>query len=65
MKRILTTLAAVLCAMALSAQEITHLKTVNSLTQLIVDGKPFIMLSGELHNSTCIVRIASVLNDLN
>jgi hypothetical protein len=32
--------------------EIPHLKKTGSVTQMIVDGKPFIMLSGELHNSS-------------
>ena len=29
-----------------------HLETRGAATQLIVDGKPFLMLSGELHNSS-------------
>jgi beta-galactosidase GanA len=39
---------------ALSAQETTlpHLEKRGAATQLIVDGKPFLMLSGELHNSS-------------
>lgn len=32
--------------------EIPCLKTENNITRLIVDGKPFLMLAGELHNST-------------
>lgn len=31
---------------------IPYLQTQNNVTRLIVDGKPFIMLAGELHNST-------------
>jgi hypothetical protein len=39
---------------ALSAQATTapHLEKRGAATQLIVDGKPFLMLSGELHNSS-------------
>ena len=39
---------------ALSAQSnaAPHLEKRGAATQLIVDGKPFLMLSGELHNST-------------
>ena len=38
----------------LSAQETNppHLEKRGAVTQLIVDGKPFLMLSGELHNSS-------------
>jgi beta-galactosidase GanA len=38
----------------LLAQEtaVPHLETRGAATQLIVDGKPFLMLSGELHNSS-------------
>lgn len=32
--------------------QMPHLKKVGNTTQLIVDGKPFIMISGELHNSS-------------
>ena len=32
--------------------EIPYLKTENNITRLMVDGKPFLMLAGELHNST-------------
>ena len=31
---------------------IPYLQTQNNVTRLIVDGKPFLMLAGELHNST-------------
>ena len=36
----------------LSGQEAPHLEKRGAATQLIVDGKPFLMLSGELHNSS-------------
>ncbi len=35
-----------------SAQNIPHLEKRGEATQLIVDGKPFIVLGGELHNSS-------------
>ncbi|MFY0598214.1 MAG: DUF5597 domain-containing protein [Cyclobacteriaceae bacterium] len=35
----------------LTAQTLPYLKTENGRTQLIVDGKPFLMLAGELSNS--------------
>ena len=38
--------------MSLQAQDIPALKKVGSSTCLIVDGKPLVMHSGELHNST-------------
>ena len=43
-----------LAAAALSAQTTSapHLEKRGAATQLIVDGKPFLMLSGELHNSS-------------
>ena len=37
----------------LQAQNLPFLKKQGTATQLIVEGKPFIMLSGELHNSAC------------
>jgi hypothetical protein len=37
----------------LQAQNVPFLKKQGTATQLIVEGKPFIMLSGELHNSAC------------
>ena len=36
----------------LSGQQAPHLEKRGAATQLIVDGKPFLMLSGELHNSS-------------
>lgn len=33
-------------------QDLPHLRKAGSVTQLIVDGKPFLMLAGELHNSS-------------
>jgi hypothetical protein len=39
-------------ALASPAPDIPHLQKQGTATQLIVDGKPFLMLAGELHNST-------------
>lgn len=39
-----------LCAQN-SASPIPYLTKKGSATQLIVDGKPFLMIAGELHNS--------------
>src|SRR5665647_314760 len=36
----------------LKAQELPQLKKEGNTTRLYVDGKPFIMVAGELHNST-------------
>jgi len=36
----------------LTAQELPQLKNEGNITRLYVDGKPFIMVAGELHNST-------------
>jgi hypothetical protein len=33
--------------------KIPHLEKQGTATRLIVDGKPFLLISGELHNSTC------------
>ena len=33
--------------------QIPHLEKQGSATRLVVEGKPFLMISGELHNSTC------------
>lgn len=41
-----------LASMSVSAQERPHLRTTNGTTQLVVDGKPFLMLGGEFGNST-------------
>jgi hypothetical protein len=35
-----------------ASQEIPHLKKQGEATQLIVDGKPYLLLAGELHNSS-------------
>lgn len=35
-----------------NSTQIPHLRTLQNHTQLIVDGKPFLMMAGELHNST-------------
>ncbi len=45
-------LTSFLCTLSVSAQEIPQLRHNGKTTQLIVDGKPFIMVSGELHNSS-------------
>jgi hypothetical protein len=39
-------------AMKQSGSQVPHLKKTGAVTQMMVDGKPFIMLSGELHNSS-------------
>ena len=39
-------------ALGAAASEIPHLQRHGTATQLIVDGKPFLMLAGELHNNT-------------
>jgi len=36
----------------LNAQELPQLKKEGNITRLYVDGKPFVMVAGELHNST-------------
>lgn len=36
----------------LNAQELPHLRKEGNMTRLYVDGKPFVMVAGELHNST-------------
>lgn len=46
---------ALLCGATLAGQpapEIPHLRKQGTATQLIVDGKPFLALAGELHNSS-------------
>ena len=35
-----------------TSNQIPHLRTLQNHTQLMVDGKPFLMVAGELHNST-------------
>ena len=52
-KNVLFAAIALLICLSLTAQELPRLnKTRDGRTQLLVDGKPFIALSGELHNST-------------
>lgn len=34
-------------------KQIPHLEKQGTATRLVVEGKPFLMISGELHNSTC------------
>ena len=36
-----------------SSTQIPHLEKQGTATRLVVDGKPFLLISGELHNSTC------------
>lgn len=45
-------LSAVTRFYSLNAQELPQLKNDGNITRLYVDGKPFIMVAGELHNST-------------
>lgn len=58
MKRIIYTLLCGLCLALNGVQAqvadpaLPHLDKRNGTTQLIVDGKPFLMLAGELHNSS-------------
>ncbi|MDO4215858.1 MAG: DUF5597 domain-containing protein [Bacteroidales bacterium] len=51
MKKILLILVAICCSQW-SAAQIPTLQGKGKQTKLMVDGKPFVMLSGELHNST-------------
>ncbi|MBV9767870.1 MAG: beta-galactosidase [Acidobacteriaceae bacterium] len=46
--------AALFCAIAATAQQtgMPHLEKRGTATQLIVDGKPFLMLAAEIHNSS-------------
>ncbi|MBC8052756.1 MAG: DUF5597 domain-containing protein [Sphingobacteriaceae bacterium] len=48
----LTLLSLALILSNANAQEIPHLEKRGNTTQLIVDGKPFLVLGGELHNSS-------------
>src|SRR4051794_24795197 len=43
---------AVMSCVPLAAQAIPHLEKNGPATRLVVDGKPFLMLGGELHNSS-------------
>lgn len=36
-----------------SSSQIPHLEKQGTATRLVIQGKPFLMISGELHNSTC------------
>ncbi len=47
-----TALAALAAVALLAAGDLPHLRKQGGATQLIVDGKPFIVLGGELHNSS-------------
>lgn len=53
MKYLLTVCLCTLCGLAVHAQQAPRLQKQGTATQLIVDGKPFLMLGGELHNSSC------------
>lgn len=55
MKNILATLVLNIlfsCFLPVYSQSIPHLEKRGNATQLIVDGKPFLVLGGELHNSS-------------
>ena len=52
MNRIITILLLALFVQVTVAADIPHFKKKGDATQLIVDGKPFIMLAGEIHNSS-------------
>lgn len=52
MKHIVSLLLVFFCVTA-QAQNLPSLRKQGTATQLIVNGKPFLMLSGELHNSAC------------
>lgn len=41
-----------LSLLRMDAQEIPHLKETNTVTQLIVNQQPFLMIAGEVHNSS-------------
>jgi len=47
------TLFMLLLGLNLNAQSLPKLQKQGTATQLIVDGKPYLMLAGELHNSSC------------
>lgn len=53
MKKIVATLAAILCLGFSQAQRVStpYLGSVNGVTQLFVNNEPYFMFSGELHNS--------------
>ena len=51
-KLVLIMLAALIPALCISQNSIPHLKKTGSITQLIVDDKPFLILGGELFNNS-------------
>ena len=51
-KALVLLFAAVLASAVASASDIPHLRKQGSATQLIVDGRPFLVLGGEFGNST-------------
>src|SRR5215467_667994 len=44
------------CAQNAPSASLPHLEKRGSVTQLVVDGKPFLILGGELHNSSASSR---------
>jgi len=53
MRKYIVILFLSVACLGLQAQNVPFLKKQGTATQLIVNNKPFIMLSGELHNSSC------------
>ncbi|MDR1645609.1 MAG: DUF5597 domain-containing protein [Tannerellaceae bacterium] len=53
LNRILLVAAVCGISFAAGAQSLPGLQKQGTATQLIVDGKPYLMLAGELHNSSC------------
>jgi hypothetical protein len=50
--RLVCGLSTILCLSVLADSDMPHLQKQGTATQLIVDGKPFLMLAGELRNSS-------------
>jgi len=48
-----TFLALLLIVPVISFSQIPHLEKQGTAFRMVVDGKPFLLISGELHNSTC------------
>lgn len=51
-KTILAYFLITLSLLTINAQDIPHLKKINNVTQLIVYNQPFLMIAGEVHNSS-------------
>jgi len=51
-KTILASFFITLSLLTINAQDIPHLKKTNNVTQLIVNNQPFLMIAGEVHNSS-------------